>query len=161
MKLSEALAETTRIEGELMRTMELRDAVVREEHSQLKYGCKDLDPAVFAELTSQFISKKTTRVNELDADIKILIGNLLNLKNSINRRNVEVGIDLKLQKMKYLRIQLSRLMALLKSGSRFSDNGLSDDLRAALNINNKIKELEREKSKLDSEIQQLNWTTSL
>lgn len=73
-----------------------------------------------------------------------------------------MGVDAKLQEMKYLRIELSRLMKIIGAGGhRFNRDGLTDELRSTLKLDETIKTLERRKSALDAEIQKLNWTAEL
>jgi len=155
MKLSEALAESKRIEGEMMRLMAQRDSVVQQEFN-LPDGT---DVAVAAKLRADFVHHKAEKMIELTGQIKYLMVNLIDYKVRLNKRNVELGIDVKLQQMKLLRLELSKLMGMLK-GKRYHD-ALSQDTIEALDLNNRIKELERDKGKLDAEIQSLNWSNDL
>ena len=86
---------------------------------------------------------------------------IINAKNAVNRRNIELGTDKDLVKIKYLRLELSRLMKVIKDSSVFSRYELDIDMCDELNLPGKIKALEQEKAKLDAKIQFSNWTNSL
>jgi len=144
-----------------MRAWELRDDIIRKENENILRG----NTLSFDELEQEkvrFLDYKKNKVCELDSKITKLTNELINLKVKINKKNIEIGIDEKLQRMKYLRIELSKIMNMMKKKKHsYSDDHLDIDTRDALSLDARIKELEKTKSSLDAEIQTLNWSTKL
>ncbi len=98
-------------------------------------------------------------MDEIDKKIGRLIKEIIEGKNAVNKKNVEIGIDKKLAEMKYLRIELSKLMNLIKRGRIY--DSFDSEVFEELGLAAKIKGLEEQKQKLDNEIQKANWSINL
>ena len=159
MKISEKLAAIKRQEGELMRLYELRESIAKQSFKETairteKETLKDVEKR-----QKEFLENKKSKVAECDKRIRHLTKEIVDGKNQVNRKNVESGIDKKLAEIKYLRIELSKLMRLAKVSS-YSDS-FDADVFEQLGLSVKIKELEEQKQKLDSEIQKTNWSVEI
>mgnify|MGYP001576438805 CR=1 FL=1 len=108
-------------------------------------------------MQKEFIKNKAEKFAKATSDIEKLKKEIVEAKNKINKKNVESNVDLKLAEMKYLRLELSKLMNLIKKSS-YSENLIDMDAWEELGLANRIKELEAKKSKLDAEIQSINWS---
>ena len=159
MKISEKLAITRRQEGELIRLYELRESIAKQSFREStirveKETIKDIEKR-----QKEFLENKKSKVEEIDKRIRQLTMDIVEGKNKINKKNVEIGIDRKLAEIKYLRIELSKLMRLAKVSS-YSDS-FDADVFEQLGLSVKIKELEEQKQKLDNEIQKTNWSVEV
>ena len=159
MKISEKLAITRRQEGELIRLYELRESIAKQSFREStirveKETIKDIEKR-----QKEFLENKKSKVEEIDKRVRQLTMDIVESKNKINKKNVEIGIDRKLAEIKYLRIELSKLMKLAKVSS-YSDS-FDADVFEQLGLSVKIKELEEQKQKLDNEIQKTNWSVEL
>jgi len=155
MKISEKLAEIKRREGELARLLELRDSVAKETFHESEIITKEMSKLEIQEARKQLLSDKKKKVDETTLKIDALTKEIIDSKNKINKKNVDAGIDRKIMEIKYIRIELSRIMALLKTYSFRSD--LNAGIYEGLELEKRIKELEDRKSKIDAEIQFANW----
>jgi len=82
--------------------------------------------------------------------------------NDPDRLEVKLGIDKKLLEIKSIRIELAELMKNIKVGSfGIRSESIDIDLYEELGISNRIKSFEEKKTKLDSEIQHINWQTEI
>ena len=120
MKISEKLAIVKRKESELMRTYELRDSIAKQSFKESallsgKETTKELEKR-----QKEFLSIKESKVEEYNKNIELLKKEIIEGKNKVNSKNLEIGIDKKLAEMKYLRIELSKLMSLIKRDSYLS-----------------------------------------
>lgn len=159
MKISEKLAIIKRQEGELMRLYELRDSVAKQSFKESTIRTEKETSKEIEKKQKEFLKNKKSKVAEIDKKIRQLTKEVIEGKNAVNKRNVEIGIDKKLAEMKYLRIELSKLMNLIKRGRIF--DSFDADVFEELGLGVKIKELEEQKQKLDNEIQKTNWSTDL
>lgn len=163
MKVSEKLAELKQMEGELIRKYSLRDSIAKHTFTEtLLQQAKDMDKAAIEAEHTKFIEDKKNKVNELTASIEKLQTKIIDGRNQVNKKNIESGLDKKLIQMKFLRLELSKLMALIKKEG-FMARGLdiNIDIWDELGISDRITELETKKFKLDAEIQQANWSSDL
>jgi hypothetical protein len=159
MKISEKLAVIKRQEGELMRTYELRDVIAKQSFKEnVLLSGKETSKELEAR-QKKFVEGKKSKVEECNKKIETLKSSIIDGKNNINKKNVEIGLDKKLAEIKYLRIELSKLMNLIKNDSYSSS--LNVDVFETLGIASRIKELEEQKQKLDNEIQKINWLTDI
>jgi len=159
MKISEKLAITRRQEGELTRLYDLRESIAKQSFREStirveKETIKDIEKR-----QKEFLESKKSKVADIDKRIRQLTMDIVEGKNKINKKNVEIGIDRKLAEIKYLRIELSKLMRLAKVSS-YSDS-FDADVFEQLGLSVKIKELEEQKQKLDNEIQKTNWSVEV
>ena len=159
MKISEKLAITRRQEGELTRLYDLRESIAKQSFKEStirveKETIKDIEKR-----QKEFLENKKSKVEEIDKRIRQLTKDIVEGKNQLNKKNVEIGIDRKLAEIKYLRIELSKLMKLAKVSS-YSDS-FDADVFEQLGLSVKIKELEEQKQKLDNEIQKTNWSVEI
>lgn len=159
MKISEKLAIIRRQEGELMRLYDLRESIAKQSFRESTIRTEKETSKEIEKKQKEFLANKKAKVMECDKKIAQIIKGIIEGKNHVNRKNVEIGIDKKLAEIKYMRIELSKLMNLSKS-SRIFD---SFDAVAfeELGLNSKIKEIEEQKQKLDNDIQKSNWLTDL
>ena len=160
MKISEKLSEIKQKEGQLMRLYNLRDTFAKQSFKEEvmvreKDSTKELEKK-----QKEFIKNKSEKFAKVTNDIEKLKNEIVETKNKINRKNVESGVDRKLAEMKYLRLELSKLMNLIKKDS-YLDKFIDIDLWEELGLANRIKELESKKSKLDAEIQTVNWSNEV
>ena len=161
IKLSEALSSIKQMEGELMRLWERRDLIIKSENEYIQRN-NTLLPEDVEVAQKKFLKEKAEKVVFLDAEINALISKIIELKVKVNRKNVEVDLDVKLQSIKYHRIELSKLMNIIRRGRhRYSDEGLDPSTREVLDMDGRIKMLEKKKAALDAEIQSVNWSTKI
>ncbi|MEK6949369.1 MAG: hypothetical protein AABX34_04055 [Nanoarchaeota archaeon] len=159
MKISEKLAIIRRQEGELMRLYELRESIAKQSFKESTIRTEKETSKEIEKKQKEFIENKKAKVADINQKIRQLIEDITEGKNEVNKKNVEIGIDKKLAEMKYLRIDLSKLMALIKNSRYFTP--LDSDIFEELGLAVKIKELEEQKQKLDNEIQKSNWSIEL
>jgi|SRR3989338_2765884 len=159
MKISEKLAIIRRQEGELMRLYELREGIAKQSFKESAIRTEKETSKEIEKKQKEFLENKKAKVIECDKKITQLTKDVIEGKNHVNRKNVEIGIDKKLAEIKYLRIELSKLMNLIKRGRIF--DSFDADVFEELDLSAKIKELEEQKQKLDNEIQKTNWSTDL
>ncbi len=159
MKISEKLAITRRQEGELMRLYDLRDSIAKQNFKESTIRTEKETSKEIEKKQKEFMDNKKAKVIECDKKIMQLTKEIVDGKNQVNRKNVEIGIDKKLAEIKYLRIDLSKLMNLIERGRIF--DSFDADVFEELGLDSKIKELEEQKQKLDNEIQKINWSTEL
>ena len=160
MKTSEKLSEIKQKEGQLMRLYSLRDTFVKQSFKEEAIITEKDSSKELEKKQKEFIKKKAEKFAKTTNDIEKLKKEIVESKNKINKKNVESNVDLKLAEMKYLRLELSKLMNLIKKSS-YSENLIDIDAWEELGLANRIKELEAKKSKLDAEIQSVNWSTEV
>ena len=162
MKISEKLSCIKQQEGELLRLYDLRDSVVKKPFQDNLIKTEGLTDSDVEEKRKQFLKNKKERIQKIDSKIDTLKISLIAGKNVLNTKNIELGLDIKLIEMKYLRLELSKLMKMIKSEISWSSKlDVDVDVIDALGLNERIHDLEKRKVKLDSEIQITNWTTEL
>ena len=159
MKISEKLAITRRQEGELIRLYELRESIAKQSFRESTIRTEKDTSKEIEKRQKEFLENKKSKVEEIDKRVRQLTMDIVESKNKINKKNVEIGIDRKLAEIKYLRIELSKLMKLAKVSS-YSDS-FDADVFEQLGLSVKIKELEEQKQKLDNEIQKTNWSVEI
>lgn len=151
MKISEKLSEIKRKEGELSRLVEARKNIFKKEFS----GFREANKEDFKKEKDFFINNKKDEFEKLTEKINELTNNIISDKNKINNLNIKAGIDKKILEIKYIRIELSRIMKLL------SEYSYDPEVGSFLKIEDYIKKLENDKSRIDAEIQHFNWSTEL
>lgn len=162
MKISEKLSELKRKEGELMRLYSLRDAVIKKGFKEAVMLTGEEKADELEVKKADYLGKKRSRIEELNLKIEALKQEIIDGRNIVNQKNIEGGIDLKLVEMKFLRLELSKLMnAIKKDRYAYSVMEIDIDIWEELGIDQRIKELENKKAKLDAEIQSWNWNTKL
>lgn len=146
-----------------MRAWELRDDIIaKEEDNIVRFASNGMTLEEVKKVKDDLLEYKRTKIGELDEKISKLVDELIILKVKINKKNAEVGLDEKLQRMKYIRIELSKIMnALKKNKHSYSDKRLDVETREGLSLDKRIKTLEVQKASLDAEIQALNWSVKL
>ena len=160
MKISEKLSEIKQKEGQLMRLYSLRDTFVKQSFKEEAIITEKDSSKELEKKRRKFIKNKAEKFSKATNEIEKLKKEIVEAKNKINKKNVESNIDLKLAEMKYLRLELSKLMNLIKKSS-YAENLIDIDAWEELGLANRIKELEAKKSKLDAEIQSINWSTDI
>lgn len=153
MKISEQLSEIKRKEGELQRLISMREQILDERFTDSVIITDSMEASKIEELKRKFFSDKTIRYMDITKKITNLTIEIIELKNKINKLNVQIGIDKKLMEIKYIRLELARLMKYLDKTDYLGAK------RCDIDFNQLIKELEDKKSKLDAEIQYKNWNT--
>ena len=155
MKLSEGIAQVKRIEGEIIRNLELKKSIVEEDY---KPSTEKISPEQVRKEKKALLNKKKKGITDYDKKILDLISQLIDLKKSINKVNIKAGQDINLLKMKWIRIRLQYLMKFMKTGLfRGPDASLIEEL----GISNEITVLEGEKAGLDNMIQRNNFNNNL
>ena len=160
MKISEKLSEIKQKEGQLMRLYNLRHTFAKQSFKEEVILIEKDSTKELEKKQKEFIKKKAEKFAKVTNDIEKLKNEIVETKNEINKKNMESGVDRKLAEMKYLRLELSKLMNLIKKDS-YLDKFIDIDLWEELGLANRIKELESKKSKLDAEIQSINWSNEL
>ena len=151
MKISQKLSEIRQKEGELMRLYDLRESIIKKDFSSHLIKTDDLTEKQLEEKRKEFFESKKIRIKVLDSKIDNLKNYLITSKNNINERNIELGIDKKLIEMKYLRLELSKLMKLVKNERSWTnDVQLDVDVFEELGLSERISDLESRKVKLVS-----------
>ncbi len=163
MKISEKLSEIKQKEGELHRLYDLRESLVSQNFERTLRGKEDMTSEEIEKKYQEYNDFKVKKIEEVNNKIQDILDIVMEGKNAINRKNIELGVDKKLLKMKYIRIELSKLMRMLKNDTIYNFRASSISLDDPCNtlISEKIKVYEGKKAKLDSEIQSLNWQTEL
>lgn len=159
MKISEKLAVIKRQEGELMRLYELREGIAKQSFKETAIRTEKETAKEIEKRQKEFLESKKLKVGDIDKKIGQLITDIVDGKNAVNKKNVETGIDKKLAEIKYLRIELSKLMNLIKRGRIY--DSFDSEVFEELGLAAKIKGLEEQKQKLDNEIQKANWSIDL
>jgi hypothetical protein len=155
MKLAEALYERKKIETRILRLMEYRKEIFRKSFPEIKdEDIKSRDRRYKIFLKS--IGKQIHKINE---DIDLNIKEYLDLAHKINIQNLELELDKKLLEMKFIRLELSSLDRLRKSGyvEEISDLERIDMLK----IDQRLELIEEKKRRLDNTLQQLNHTNEV
>lgn len=160
MKISEKLSEIKQKEGQLLRLYNLRDTFAKQSFKDTFLSVEKPSAEELKKKQEEFIKNKAKKFESITKDIEILKKEIVEDKNKINRKNVKKGIDLKLAEMKYLRLELSKLMNLIK-GSSILNERIDIDVWEELGVAKRIGELETNKSRIDGEIQKVNWATDL
>jgi len=161
MKISEKLTELKQKEGQLMRLFNLRDEVLTKQFAKIFIKTEDMTKEEFKEEEKLFLEEKKQKYERITKEIKKLIEEIVEGKNQLNKKNVELNIDKKLAELKFIRLELSKIMGVIKK-DRFGLSGSLDiDVFEQLGLPDRIKELEARKAKLDNTIQQINWLTEL
>ncbi len=163
MKISEKLAELKQMEGELMRKYGLRDSIAKQTFKDtMVMDISEMKKKDIEAEQKKFIEAKKGKVNKLTESIEELQKKIIGGRNQVNKKNIKSGLDMKLIEMKFLRLELSKLMGLIKKDD-FMSRGLNIDIDVweELGISDRISLLEKRKSKLDAEIQHSNWSNDL
>lgn len=163
MKISELLAELKQKEGELMRNYNLRDSVIKQSFTECVHIKDNISTKEFDQKQKEFLKNKRKRVESINARINELKTQIVEGRNKINKRNIKIGLDKQLIEMKYLRLELSKLMNLIRKERFGIGEGIriNVDIYDELGISERISELEHKKAKLDAEIQKFNWATNV
>lgn len=159
MKLSEQLSKNRQTEGELLRLYSIRKSLVEKSIPARLVNPEKYSEEMIIINEQKFLQEKKSKLSEIDTKTDRLKEYLIEVKNLINKINIELGIDQKLIEMKYLRIELANLMKLIKEDTYSSR--IDIDIYEELGISQRIKELEARKAKLESHIQHTNWTNDL
>lgn len=159
-KLSQALAEVKSIESEILRKISRRDEIISENFSPKGWEIEGKKAAEIKKMQDKFIKDQKKKIEDLSKDIEQLKDQLFNLKTKINKKNIELGLDEKIAKVKWLRIELSKLQERIKPDS-FSLSSSNLSYVEELGVMDLIKQLEQRKIKLDSEIQNENIRNEL
>lgn len=162
MKISEKLSELKQKEGELMRLYDFRENIISQKLDGNIRKLEDLDDADYKEKKDEFLKLKKEKVDELNTKIDALKSEIIEGKNAINKLNIKNDIDKQLLEVKYLKLELSRLMKSIKTdGYSFMKSSLDTDVYEVLGMNERIKELEKRKGKISAAIQNANWSTDV
>ena len=156
MKIYEKLAIIRRQEGELMRLYELRESIAKQSFKESTIRTEKETSKEIEKRQKEFLENKKSKFIDIDKKISHLTNEVVEGKNAVNKKNVEIGIDKKLAEMKYIRIGLSKLMSIIKNGRYLAT--FDADAFEEFGLAVKIKELEEQKQKLDNEIQKSNWS---
>jgi hypothetical protein len=153
MKLNELMAELKRMDGELNKLYERRSKSVAGK-ATLYVDKMTLEEIKRAE--ADFGNEQSVTFQKIDLEIKELSEKIIWYKTKQMEFNVRYGLNDKIIRLKMIRIELSKLMELVKGERYIYDRG-SDKTVERLCIYAKIDALEDEKRKLDAELQYSNW----
>jgi len=158
MKINEALNELKKLDNELNKLFDKRAKIVSS--SPKIYAEKMTLSEIHAE-KAKFAELRNEKYYLVDDEVTICLGKITQLKAQIMAKNVELGLNKYIIDLKMTRIELSKLMELAK-GERYSilsDN--TDEVVEQLKIQERIKELEDYKAKIDAKLQAANWQNDL
>lgn len=161
MKISEQLSIIRQKEAELLRSYDHREALIQQTLSDNVLRKEDLTDTEIETKQKEFLSKKKEKIQDIESKMDELKEEIIASKNAINKSNVERGLDKKLIEMKYIRLELSKLMNLIKKDRYSMSRSIGIDTVEELGINERIRNLEIKKNKLDAEINFKNWNTEL
>lgn len=157
MRISEKLSILKQKDGKMNRLYALRQTVLTKNFESTIINKENITEAELKIKREEFNKTKLERYKKINEEIKELKEEIITSRNLLNKKNVEGGIDEKLIRIKYLRIELSKLMSDLKREKySFEDNIDLDDYER-LDLGKEISELEGEKAKLDADIQKFNF----
>ena len=158
MKLTEVLGELKKFDGELNKLYGKRQKILTAKRimhtdKMTLQEIKDEEAKISTERKEKFLAVET----EIEKVKTEIIGNKLLLM----KKNEELGLNEKIINLKMIRIELSKLMELITNKSYIFSDETSDSIIEELKLNERVKELEDEKRKLDAEIQTTNWNNSI
>ena len=153
MKLNELMAELKRLDGELNKLFERRAKSVAGKPT-MYVDKMTLDEIKKAE--ADFGNEQISAFQKVDAEVKEVIDKIIWYKSKQMEINVKYGLNDKIIRLKMIRIELSKLMELVK-GDRYMYDRVGDKAAERLGVYGKIDALEIEKRKLDAELQYANW----
>ena len=159
MKVSEILMHIKQTESDLLRNIEVRNEIANKEINFKQWELEKKKPAELEKAEKEFVKERKKKLADITKDIDKLKVRLINLKNEVNKKNVELGLDKKILEIKWLRIELAALMKIIKTEG-FLRSKDKDHLNE-LGIMDLIKKMEAKKIELDSYIQNINFKTEL
>ena len=157
MKISEKLSEIKQKEALLNRQFGLMEYVINKDFDKTLCG-PDTTSEYLERKYKEFVAEKKSKVAGITAQIDKLTAEIIAAKNEVNKINIQNGMDKYLIELKYLRIELSKLM---KSGGISYRREISVDEMEELGIPERIKTLEAKKNKIEATVQFSNWTKEL
>ena len=149
--LAEGIAFCKQLETQLLREMDSRTKIMNGSYRNKE----KLSDEENAEKEIKFNEIRETHVSASSQTIEDMKSRVLDLKKKINSKNIEIGQDLNLQKIKWIRIELQRLMNVHDSISSMFDESTTYDTSVMIN------DLEVKKIQLDNLIQKKNHETIL
>lgn len=157
MKISEKLSEIKQKEALLNRQFGLMESVIEKDFDKKLCG-PDTTSEYLERKYIEFVAEKKRRVADITAQIDKLTAEIIAAKNEVNKLNIQNGMDKYLIELKYLRIELSKLM---KAGKKGYLRETSVDELEELGIPERIKTLEAKKNKIEATVQFSNWTKEI
>jgi hypothetical protein len=157
MKLTEVLGELKKLDGDLNKLYVKRERILKSN------PVTHVDKMTLQELKDAeagFAKERAEKYKQVDAEIETMKVRIISYKVLLMQRNQELGLNEKIIGLKMVRIELSKLMSLIESDRWFLSSSALDSTVDDLKINEKIRDLEAEKRKLDAEIQMINWNNS-
>ena len=151
--LAEGIAFCKQLETQLLREMDSRTKIMNGSYRNKE----KLSDEENAEKEIKFNEIRETHVGASSQTIEDMKSRVLDLKKKINSKNIEIGQDLNLQKIKWIRIELQRLMNVHGGISSLSLYDESTTYDTSIMIN----DLEVKKIQLDNLIQKKNHETIL
>ena len=85
---------------------------------------------------------------------------LIEMKSEVNKKNIELNLDQKLLEVKWIRIELSKLMKSIDKET-YSIREMDTEEAKSVGVLDYINLLEKQKNKIDSNIQQINWANEI
>jgi hypothetical protein len=157
MKIGELIEQIREKEYNKAQIVKERAAVITARFEDIRIGANATTAEIQA-IHDDFNRNKTTEVARLNAEIDVLIGDIIDGRNQINRRNVELGVSRKLTAIKHLRMELSDLD---KHINHDRYDRLDADVVQATGIRDRVRQLEKEKRALESEIRVSNYSNDI
>ena len=157
MKLNQLLTNIKVLDGKLNKLYEKRRKIVSKE---LALHTEKMTIAEIEAEEEIFNNEKVTEFEGVNLDIAATKEELLNAKVKLMELNQLYGLNEKIIKLKFLRIELAELMKLNKDELySFMRKGKSS--KEQLEIDAMIEDLEEKKRQLDGELQAINWITEI
>lgn len=166
MTLSEAIASAKHKENEVYKQTQLRKSILLQPFDEKKYlgQQEEYTAEEFNKHKEDFNFKKKEKITQTEEKIKAEIEDVIRIRNAVNKKNIEIGQDSNLIRMKWLRIQLDNLMkdvGTKKKRMWDEDSFINREMYEELGLGLRLKELEMEKNELDAKIQKLNHTVEI
>jgi hypothetical protein len=156
VRLTEVLGELKRYDGELNKLYSKRKKLLS---SSLSLHTDKMSLQEIKEAEVTFSKERKVKFIALEAEIESVKNKVIENKLLLMKKNEELGLNEKIIKLKMIRIELSKLMELSDTNDYFSSR-VSETATEELKLADKIKALEDEKRKLDTEIQGINWSST-
>jgi hypothetical protein len=154
MKLTEVLGELKKLDGDLNKLYLKRERILKSNPAM------HVDKMTLQELKdaeNKFAGERTEKYKIVDAEIENMKERIISYKVLLMKRNQELGLNVKIIRLKMIRIELAKLMSLANIERYYLASSAIDTAIDDLKINEKIKSLEDDKRQLDAEIQAINW----
>lgn len=154
--LAEAVTLAKQKENEIFRVTQKIKTEVSKPFNEAEYLGKkeEYTQTEYIKQKAKFTKEKIAKLEEHREKLDTLQKEVIKIRNLVNKKNVEIGQDINLLQMKWLKINLDNWMKLDEDRYGLNRNSVSE-----LGTEEQITAFETKKSELDNKIQMLNHTT--